>query len=166
MVLSIYVHNIVFLLEILTSLSGNKLGLNCFLQDSLVAGNKETVRQCRRHGFNPRVGKIPCRRKWQPTPLFLPGKSHGQRMLAALQSLHGIPTHKRVRYNLETKQQLFPSHNKHNDSDIRKKQGKNWRECQIQNIQLNINWLCMLQIPSLHTSFCKVKPAIYRPYSL
>ena len=32
---------------------------------------------------------------------------------------------KRVRYNLVTKQQLFPSHNKHNDSDIRKKQGKN-----------------------------------------
>jgi len=29
----------------------------------------------------PRVGKIPWRRKWQPTPLFLPGKSHGQRSL-------------------------------------------------------------------------------------
>ena len=27
------------------------------------------------------VGKIPCRRKWQPTPVFLPGKSHGQRSL-------------------------------------------------------------------------------------
>ena len=31
-----------------------------------------------RPGFNPLVGKIPWRRKWQPTPLFLPGKSHGQ----------------------------------------------------------------------------------------
>ena len=43
------------------------------------------------------------------------------------QSLHGTPTwdRKRVRYNLATKQQLFPSYNKHNDSDIRKKQGKN-----------------------------------------
>ena len=29
----------------------------------------------RRHGFNPWVGKIPWRRKWQPTPIFLPGKS-------------------------------------------------------------------------------------------
>ena len=29
------------------------------------------------------VGKIPWRRKWQPTPVFLPGKSHGQRSLAA-----------------------------------------------------------------------------------
>ena len=31
--------------------------------------------------FNPLVRKIPWRRKWQPTPLFLPGKSHGQRGL-------------------------------------------------------------------------------------
>ena len=28
------------------------------------------------------VGKIPWRRKWQPTPVFLPGKSHGQKSLA------------------------------------------------------------------------------------
>ena len=32
--------------------------------------------------FNPWVGKIPWRREWQPTPLSLPGKSHGQRSLA------------------------------------------------------------------------------------
>ena len=38
--------------------------------------------QCRRPGFNPWVRKIPWRRKWQPTPVFLPGKSHGQRSLA------------------------------------------------------------------------------------
>ena len=31
-----------------------------------------------RPGFNPWVGKIPWRRKWQPAPVFLPGKSHGQ----------------------------------------------------------------------------------------
>ena len=29
------------------------------------------------HGFVPWVGKIPWRRKWQLTPIFLPGKSHG-----------------------------------------------------------------------------------------
>ena len=33
--------------------------------------------QCRRPGFNPRVRKIPWRRAWQLTPLFLLGKSHG-----------------------------------------------------------------------------------------
>ena len=32
-------------------------------------------------GSIPRVGKIPWRRKWQPTPLLLPGKFHGQRSL-------------------------------------------------------------------------------------
>ena len=31
--------------------------------------------------FNPRVGKAPWRREWQPTPVFLPGESHGQRSL-------------------------------------------------------------------------------------
>ena len=36
---------------------------------------------CRRFGFDPWVGKIPWRRKWQPTPVFLPGESHGQRSL-------------------------------------------------------------------------------------
>ena len=34
------------------------------------------------HGFHLSAGKMPWRRKWQPTPVFLPGKSHGQRSLA------------------------------------------------------------------------------------
>ena len=42
---------------------------------------KESACQCKRSRFNPWVGKIPQRRKWQPTPVFLPGKSHGQRNL-------------------------------------------------------------------------------------
>ena len=37
--------------------------------------------QCRRPGFDPWVGKIPWRREWQPTPVFLPGEFHGQRSL-------------------------------------------------------------------------------------
>ena len=40
----------------------------------------QMVKQCRRPGFNPWVGKIPWRRKWQPTPVSLPGESHGQRI--------------------------------------------------------------------------------------
>ena len=46
---------------------------------------KESTCQCRRHKrlrFDSWVGKIPWRRKWQPTPVFLPGESHGQRSLA------------------------------------------------------------------------------------
>ena len=43
---------------------------------------KEDTWQCRRHRFDPWVRKTPWRKKWQPTPVFLPGKSHGQRSLA------------------------------------------------------------------------------------
>ena len=37
--------------------------------------------QCRRPEFDPWVGKMPCRRAWQPTPVFLPEEFHGQRSL-------------------------------------------------------------------------------------
>ena len=37
--------------------------------------------QCRRPGFNPWVGKVPWRREWPPTQIFLPGEFHGQRSL-------------------------------------------------------------------------------------
>ena len=46
---------------------------------------KEPIYQRRRHKthkFNPWFGKIPWRRAWQPTPVLLPGESHGQRSLA------------------------------------------------------------------------------------
>ena len=39
-------------------------------------------RRCKRPKFDPWVRKIPWRRKWQPTPVFLPGESRGQRSLA------------------------------------------------------------------------------------
>ena len=54
----------------------------------------------RRRGFNPWVRKIPWRRKWQPTPVFLPGESHGQRSLAG----SGPQGHKRVGQDSVTKQ--------------------------------------------------------------
>ena len=38
---------------------------------------KASCLQCGRPGFDPWVGKILWRRKWQPTPVLLPGKSHG-----------------------------------------------------------------------------------------
>ena len=34
--------------------------------------------QCRRPRFNPSVRKIPWRREWQPTPVFMPGELHGE----------------------------------------------------------------------------------------
>ena len=65
----------------------------CILKDDLFSSlglprwcsGKESTRQCRgcrRPGFNPWLGKIPWRRKWQPTPAFLPGEFHRQRSLA------------------------------------------------------------------------------------
>ena len=39
---------------------------------------KESAWQCGRAGFSPWVGKIPWRREWQPTPVFLSGESHGR----------------------------------------------------------------------------------------
>ena len=48
-------------------LSGSRIHLQC--------------RRCRRRGFDPWVGKILWRKSWQPTPVFLPGESHGQRSL-------------------------------------------------------------------------------------
>ena len=50
---------------------------------------KEFPSQCRRHRFDPWVGKIPWRRKWQPIPVFFPGEFHGQRSLASY-VVHGI----------------------------------------------------------------------------
>ena len=71
------------------------------------ASGKEPACQCRRSRFNPWVRKIPWRRKWQPTPVFSPGKSHGQRSLAGYS-----PRGYRVRHALATKQQqpLIQSH--------------------------------------------------------
>ena len=51
---------------------------------------KETACQCRRHGFDPWVGKIYWSRKWWPTPVFLPGKSHRERSLAVKPTVHGL----------------------------------------------------------------------------
>ena len=50
---------------------------------------KESVCFCRRlkrRRFNPWVGTIPWRRKWQPVSIFLPGESQGQRSLAGYSS--------------------------------------------------------------------------------
>ena len=48
---------------------------------------KESSCQCPRRGFSPWIRKVPWRRKWQPTLVFLPGNCHGQRSLGA--TVHG-----------------------------------------------------------------------------
>ena len=60
---------------------------------------KEPTCQCRSHGLDSWVRKIPWRRKWKPTPGFLPGKSHEQKSLVASMGSQ------RVGHDLATKQQ-------------------------------------------------------------
>ena len=59
---------------------------DCKSKDGLprwLSGKEFTCRcrRCRRWSFSPWVGKISWSRKWQPIPIFLPGKFHGQRSL-------------------------------------------------------------------------------------
>ena len=62
---------------------------------------EESTCQCRRHGsfrFEPWVGKIPWSKKWQPTPVFLPGTFHGQMSLVG----YSPWGHKRVEHDWAT----------------------------------------------------------------
>ena len=57
------------------------------------ASGKESTCQCRRlkrPGFDPWIGKISWKRKEQPTPVFSPGESRGQRSLAGSHTVHGV----------------------------------------------------------------------------
>ena len=65
------------------------ISYNCFRSNKLPRWlcSKEPACQCRRCRFNPWVRKIPRRREWQPTPVFLPGEFHGQRSLVGYSSL-------------------------------------------------------------------------------
>ena len=73
---------------------------------SLVLRGKESACQCRRLKFDPWVGKIPCRRKWQPTPVSLPGKIPWTEEPDGLQSMRS----QRVRHNLVNEQQQWFFH--------------------------------------------------------
>ena len=57
-----------------------------FRLSSFPSGSEGKAFACNagRPGFNPWVRKIPWGREWQPTPVFLPGESHGQA------TVHGV----------------------------------------------------------------------------
>ena len=66
--------------------SSLEIFLVLFMQDTFPGGTRGKEPACqfrkpKRLGFDPWVRKIPWRRKWQPTPAFVPGDSHGQRSL-------------------------------------------------------------------------------------
>ena len=80
--------------------TSSEQGLSWWLRVKNTIAMQKTHRTPR---LDPWVGKIPWRRKQQPTPLFLPGKSQGQRGLVS----YSPWGHKRVRHNLATKHQLI-----------------------------------------------------------
>ena len=60
------------------------IGTELYLRLPRWCSDKESTYQCRRckrNRFDPSVGKMSRSRKWQYTPVFLPGKLHGQRRL-------------------------------------------------------------------------------------
>ena len=61
-----------------------RMGLSWWLS------SKESTCQSRRLRFYPWVRKIPLRRKWQPSPMFLLGKSHRQRRLVDYKQSMGL----------------------------------------------------------------------------
>ena len=78
-----------------------------------MASSKEFACQCRRLMFDPWVRKIPWRGKWQLTPLFLPGKSYGQRSLVGC-SLWGW----KESHNLATRQHNSNKNNHHSHQPL------------------------------------------------
>ena len=83
--------------------------------------------RCGRHGFEPWLGKIPWRGKWKPTPVFLPGKFHGQRSLVGYSpwghNESDTTEHTRVHTHTHTYRYLLsdygvPSRTRHHEGDI------------------------------------------------
>ena len=83
--------------------------------------------RCRRPGFDPWVRKIPWRREWLPTPVFLPGESHGQRSVEG----YSPPGHKKS----DTTEWLALSH------------------ALCTNVVL-LTTHCEVKVPQLHPTLC------------
>ena len=76
-----------------------------FASDSTVSAGGAVVKNppdsagdAREAALIPGVGKTPWRKKWQPTPVFLPGESHGQSNLAGYSPRGGRESHNSLKY--------------------------------------------------------------------
>ena len=72
-------------------------------------------RRFRRHKFDPRFWKVPWSRKWQPTPVFLCGESHGQRRLVDSGGLQSMGS-QRVGHDCV----CVHAHTRHNSCTLRR----------------------------------------------
>ena len=73
-------------------------------QVALVVKNPPANAGDMRYGFDPRVGEVPWKRTWQPTPLFLPGECYGQGTLAG----YGPRAHKELAITAATEHTCTP----------------------------------------------------------
>ena len=64
-------------------------GASGFKKKKKTNKNPPAVQEMGRYGFNSWVGQIRWRRQWLPTPVFLPGESHGQRSLVGC-TVHSV----------------------------------------------------------------------------
>ena len=83
--------------------------------DLVVKNLPASAGDCERHGFHLWVGKIPWRRAWQHTPVFLPGESHRQRSLAGYrlqsrrqQSLQMVTAATKLKDGCSLEEKLWP----------------------------------------------------------
>ena len=113
---------------------------------------KEPICQCRRHCFDLWVGTIPWRRKWQPTPVFLPGESHGQRSLAG----YSAGGHRRARHNWATKQQQQQNRGPRSCKRLTPKPvlNQNFKKCQLSHIR-NFIFLSLLHQIVISNTYLK-----------
>ena len=113
---------------------------------------EELACQCRKRKFNPWVRKFPCRRKWQPTPASLPGKSYGQRNLSGYSPCGGTEAD-------TTTQWLNKSNKIHMQLIARQKIKDNYKTdkhlllvwlCNCYSLNTIISWLVNKYHPNYH----------------
>ena len=96
--------------------------------------SKEPTCQCRRHGLDPWVRKMSWNRKWQTTPAFLSGKSHGRRSYVGC-SPWGC---KRVGHNWATEHTHTHTHtHTHIHQDL---ESHMWAATELQSCPKNNDW--------------------------
>ena len=99
---------------------------------------KNFTGQCRRRKFDLWVRKIPWRRKWQPTPVFLPGESYGQRTLVGYS-----PWGHQVGHNW-TREHSMPHSSKLTAKTHNFVQTHSWLQSDVRKYSLQGKWTWML----------------------
>ena len=125
---------------------------------------EESTCQCRRykrHGFDPWVGKIPWSRKWQPTPVFLPGEFHGQRNLVGYHPWDGKELDRNERLSTQAGRPLRAVHRRREQwewkggKEGRQNSAPNWiLSCSFSESWARLNCSSVAKVPDLLQITC------------